>query len=434
MNDDVATAERAVSLATIEQARTRLGSQIVHTPTNKSETLSLRTGSELWLKFENQQFTASFKDRGALNKLLCLSETERRQGVIAASAGNHAQAVAHHSRRLGIAATIVMPVSAPFAKVSNTLALGADVVQFGQTVDASNEHALELARARGLVRVHPFDDPDVIAGQGTLALELLADAPNLDAVVVPVGGGGLISGVATVCKALAPNLKVIGVQTELFRRAADSFRQRREALIDSDPSGDSEASAAKVPPSLGPFGADTLADGIAVKSPSPLTQSLIDALVDDMLTVDESSLEHACNDLLEFEKTVAEGAGAAALAAVIQHPDYFAGRRVACIVSGGNMDPRVMADTILRGLARSGRLARLRVDVRDLPGSLAEITRVVAETGANIVDVRHERVFLATPAMRTRLSLELATRNDEHAEAVARALRSAGHAVLRILG
>lgn len=420
-----------VNLEGIDAARRRLDGSLVHTPTRHSQTLSELTGTQLFLKFDNLQFTGSFKERGALNKLLSLSPEERARGVVAASAGNHAQAVAHHARRLGIAATIVMPTTAPFVKVSGTEVLGAKVVQVGQTVDAASEHARELAEREGWVPVHPFDDPWVINGQGTLALEVLAAVDALDVILVPVGGGGLISGIATACKALRPEIAVWGVQSAQFARMTALFAARK--LVAMGQAAQTEAHEAQARPSQGPHGADTLADGIAVKSPGALTRPIIERLVDGMLVVGEGALERACNELLELEKTVAEGAGAAALAALFEHPGLFAGQRVACVVSGGNMDPRVMTDTILRGLARTGRLSRLRVDVRDLPGSLAEITRIVGDAGANIVDVRHERVFFASPTMRTRLSLEIAARHTAHAEQVADALRRAGHDVQRVV-
>ncbi len=403
----------------MRRVHAQISADIQRTPTRHAQTLSGVLGAQLWLKFENLQFTSSFKERGALAKLLSLTPEETKRGVVAASAGNHAQAVAHHARRLGIHATIVMPRTTPFIKVSNTEVLGADIVQVGDTVDAARERAAEMAQEQGLVAIPPFDDPLIIAGQGSVALELLADAPPLDAVVVPVGGGGLISGIALAVKALAPQIQVVGVQAERFCAMSHMFWETHGQQSTGDVAH----------PSLGPFGADTLADGIAVKTPGLLTRSIIESHVDEMLLVGEVALERACNELLELEKTVAEGAGAASLAAVIEHPDRFAGRRVACIVSGGNIDPRVMADVISRGLARTGRLARLRIDVRDLPGSLAEITRLIADTGANIVQVMHERVFLASPTHKTRLSVELATRHAQHVSQVVAALRDAGYEV-----
>jgi threonine dehydratase len=417
------TSSAAPSLEDVRQAHACVASAITRTPTLRSATLSEICGCEVWLKFENQQFTASFKERGALNKLLSLNEAERSRGVVAASAGNHAQAVAYHARRLGIAATIVMPETTPFSKVSNTLLLGAEIEQVGETVDDARRRAAELVSERNLVLIPPFDDPRVIAGQGTIALEMLEDAPAMDAVVVPVGGGGLISGIALTLKALSPETRIVGVQAARFCAMAQRFEQSRAA------SGSSEAPRPLVHPVLGPFGADTLADGIAVKTPGELTGPIILRHVDEMLLISEASIERACNDLLELEKTVAEGAGAAGLAAVLQYPERFSGQRVACVISGGNIDPRVMADTIYRGLARTGRLARLRVDVKDLPGSLAQITRLIADAGANIVEVLHERVFLASPDQRTRLSIEIATRGRSHVEEVVALLRARGHGV-----
>lgn len=418
--DEPAGAPSSPTFADVERAREVLADALVRTPTVHSKTLSELTGAEIWLKLENLQFTASFKERGALNKLLSLDPDQRRRGVIAASAGNHAQAVAYHARRLGVAATIVMPMTTPFAKLTNTEVLGASVIQYGDTVDEAQAHARQLGVDLGLSWVAPFDDPQVIAGQGTVALELREDAPPLDDVVVPVGGGGLISGMALVLDAMSLQTRVVGVQAERFCAMARAFDSRHSG---AEPPPPARA------PNLGPFGADTLADGIAVKSPGQLTRPLILKHVHDMLTVSEVSIERACNELLELEKTVAEGAGAAGLAAVLQHPARFAGRRVAVVISGGNIDPRVMADTIYRGLARTGRLARLRVDVKDLPGSLADITRLIADAGANIVDVVHERVFFASPDQRTRLSIEIATRNAHHVARVVTALEAAGHRV-----
>lgn len=405
----------------IRTAQSRIAPLIVRTPTRRSTTLSELYGAELWFKFDNLQFTASFKERGALNKLLSLGPSERERGVVAASAGNHAQAVAYHARRLGMTATIVMPKTTPFLKVTNTEVLGATVLQYGNTVDDARTKAKELADTYHLISIPPFDDILIIAGQGTLGVEFIEDAPRLDVLLVPVGGGGLMSGVATAVRALAPATEIIGVQAERFCAMTQLVHARR--------SGTTYDSEQLAHPSLGPFSADTLADGIAVKTPGELTQAIIGKYVDDMLLVSEASIERAVNELLEFEKTVAEGAGAAALAAVIEHPSRFAGKRVGCVISGGNIDPRMMADTLMRGLVRSGRLARLRIDVRDLPGSLAALTRVIAEAGANIVDVVHERVFLASPTQRTRLSIEVATRHHAHVQQVAQMLRSEGHDV-----
>ncbi len=409
------------SLADVVAAQTRIAGAIVRTPTHHATTLSRLYGTDLWFKFENLQFTASFKERGALNKLLTLSPEELTRGVVAASAGNHAQAVAYHARRLGTTATIVMPKTTPFLKVTNTEVLGATVVQHGTNVDDARRRALELSEEHGWVSIQPFDDPQVIAGQGTLGIEFLEDAPPLDVLIVPVGGGGLMSGVATVARALSPHTRLIGVQSERFCAMTHLHHARRA-------DGSSARSNAHVPPH--PFSADySLADGIAVKTPGELTRRIIESLVDDILLVSEAALEQAVNHFLEFEKVVVEGAGAAALAAVIEHTSAFAGKRVGCVVSGGNIDPRTLADIIMRGLVRTGRLARLRLDVHDLPGSLAELTRIVAEAGANVVDVVHERVFLASSTQRTRLSIEIATRHHDHVKQVAEMLRAAGHDV-----
>jgi threonine dehydratase len=411
----------APTIADIRAAHARIAPLIVRTPTRRSNTLSELYGAELWLKFDNLQFTASFKERGALNKLLSLTHQERERGVVAASAGNHAQAVAYHARRLGMAATIVMPVTTPFIKVTNTEVLGATVVQHGYSVDDARQRARELAETENFVPIPPFDDTLVIAGQGTLGVEFIEDSTPLDVMLVPVGGGGLMAGVVTAVKALSPSTQVIGVQAERFCAFTRWIQAQRSGAAGDD--------TPLAHPSLGPYSVDTLADGIAVKTPGGITREITSKLVDDMLLVSESALERAVNDLLEFEKSVVEGAGAAALAAVIEHRERFAGKRVGCVVSGGNIDPRTMADIVMRGLVRAGRLARLRIDVRDLPGSLAELTRIIAEAGANIVDVVHERVFMTSPMQRTRLSIEVATRNHAHARRVAESLRAAGHEV-----
>jgi threonine dehydratase len=397
----------AVDLAAIEAAATTLAGQVLHTPLRHSRTLSEITGAEIWLKFENLQYTASFKERGALNKLASLTAAERGRGVIAMSAGNHAQGVAYHSRRLGIRAMIVMPETTPFNKIHNTEQLGAEVVLFGQGVDEAAEHAHALAAERGLVFIHPFDDPLIIAGQGTIGLELDLEAPPLDAVVVPVGGGGLISGIGTALAAKRPETAVIGVQSAQFP-AAYALRHPGLAL---------------------PGSGRTIADGIAVKRPGRLTSAIIERLALDMLLVEEPHLERAVLQLLEIEKTVVEGAGAAGLAAVLAQPERFAGRRVALILCGGNIDSRLLSAVIMRGLVRSERLIRLAVAVPDSPGSLAKLTRLIADARGNVVEVTHKRAFSQGSVRDAIVDFVIETRDARHASSITTALRRAGFTV-----
>lgn len=400
-------AGQAVDLAAIEAAARTIAGQVVETPFRHSRTLSEITGAELWLKFENQQYTASFKERGALNKLASLTKAERARGVIAMSAGNHAQGVAYHSRRLGIAAVIVMPESTPFNKIHNTEQLGAEVVLFGATVDEAAEHAQALAAERNLVFIHPFDDPLIIAGQGTIGLEIDRDAPPLDVMIVPIGGGGLISGIATALHGRRPGIEVLGVQSACFR-AAHEHRYRTGSR--SKP-------------------CRTIADGIAIKQPGSLTTAIIDHLVADIVLVDEPQLERAVLQLLEIEKTVVEGAGAAGLAAVLAEPERFEGRRVALVLCGGNIDSRLLSAVIMRGLVRSERLIRLAIAVPDSPGSLAQVTRIVADVRGNVVEVTHKRAFSKGSVRDAIVDVVIETRDSRHATAIAKALASAGFEV-----
>lgn len=399
----------AVGLADVEAAVEVLRGHIERTPFLHSRTLSAIAGAELWLKFENLQYTGSFKERGALNRLTRLTAAERRRGVVAMSAGNHGQGLAWHAARLGIPATIVMPLATPFVKIENTRRLGAEVVLDGAGVDEAAARAQALVAERGLLFVPPFDDPAIIAGQGTTALEMLADRPDLDCMLVPVGGGGLIGGMAVATRAIAPRVEVIGVEAALYPSVV---RRRR----------------GEGPPAGGP----TIADGIAVKSPGRLTLPIIEALVDDVVTVAEPDIEAAVLKLLEIEKSVVEGAGAVGLAAVLAEPTRFAGRRVGIVLSGGNIDMRLLSAVILRGLARSARLVRLRVTVPDSPGSLARITALVAEAGGNIVDVIHQRAFSRRSAREVEVDLTVETRNGAHAFEVAARLEAASYAVLTL--
>ena len=394
----------AVTLEDVRAAAAALRGAIVDTPCLQSRTLSDVTGADVYLKFENLQFTAAFKERGALNKLLSLTAPQRAAGVIAASAGNHAQGLAYHARRLGIPAVIVMPRFTPNIKVERTHGHGAEVVLHGDNFDAAQAHAQTLAAARGLTPVHPYDDEKIIAGQGTLALEMLAAWPQLDVLVVPVGGGGLIAGIATAAKAIRPGIEIIGVQAE---RYPSMYRAVR-----GEPAQ---------------FGTSTIAEGIAVKTPGTLTLPVVRELVDDIVLVSESALEEAIVMLLEIEKTVVEGAGAAGLAALLANPQRFKGKRAGLILCGGNIDPLMLAEIIERGMVRSGRLTRLVVEVSDLPGSLAQVTACIAAANANIVDVQHQRRFTHLPLQSTAVGFVVQTRNHAHAAEIIAKLTAAGY-------
>lgn len=394
----------AISLTDVESAARLIEGQVVRTPTLRSRTLSHITGAEVWLKFENHQFTASFKERGALTRLLALGTEQRERGVIAMSAGNHAQAVAYHAQRLGIPATIVMPRSTPNAKVDQTRVFGPEVILQGLVFDESAELAQRIAGERGLTLIHPYDDPAVMAGQGTLALEVLADAPRPEVMVVPIGGGGLISGVATVMAALAPETEVVGVQAQSFPGAYRALK------------GEAQASATF-----------TIAEGIAVKAPGRLTLPIIRERVQDILLVEETDLERAVLMLLEIEKTVAEGAGASGLAALLAHPDRFRGRRVMLVITGGNLDLMVLSSLILRGLARSHRLVRVRVEVPDLPGALGEVCRLLGELDSNIIDIQHQRAFSGASVRATGVDFVLQMRGAEQVDQVVDTLHRQGY-------
>ena len=391
---------------TIDDVRAAAGvlqGHVVNTPCLHSRTLSEITGAEVYLKFENHQFTASFKERGALNKLASLTEAQRQRGVIAASAGNHAQGVAHHAARLGIPNVIVMPRYTPNVKIEMTRRHGADVVLFGDDFDEAKAHAFKLAEQRGLVFVHPYDDEKVIAGQGTIALEMLNQQPQLDTLAIAIGGGGLISGIATAAKALKPDIDVVGVQTARF---ASMYAAIHDAAAN--------------------FGPSTIAEGIAVKEPGALTRAIVEALVSDILLVDEGDIEEAIVMLLEIEKTVVEGAGAVSLAALMRHRDRFAGRKVGLVLCGGNIDPLMLAEIIQRGMVRSGRLARIKVELRDLPGALAKITSVIAESNANIEEVHHQRAFTNLPVQSAEVEFVLKTRNAAHIDEIVGKLAAIG--------
>ena len=392
----------------IRAAAQRIGGAVIRTPMLVSKTLSEIIGAEVWLKFENLQFTAAYKERGALNKLLQLSPEEGQRGVIAASAGNHAQAVAYHARRLGIPATIVMPESTPTVKVTQTAGFGATVVLHGDMFDDAYARARELALEKGYVFVHPFDDPQIIAGAGTVALEMLDCAPDLDAIVVPIGGGGLMSGVSIAARALKPDIALVGVEAELYPSMKCAIQDCHM-----------------------PLGGDTLAEGIAVKQLGELTSRILKKLADDVVLVSERELERAVAMLVGIEKTVVEGAGAAGLAAMLSDPDRFKGRKVATILCGGNIDTHLLANVLVRDLVRQGRIARLRVAAHDQPGALAAITRQVFEAGANIIEVNHSRIFTRLPAKDTVIEVECEARDPQTIDDVVARLERVGFKVER---
>ena len=392
-----------LELADIEHAAQRLQAHVLRTPFVASHTLSDITGAQVFLKFENLQFTASFKERGACNKLAQLSAVERARGVIAMSAGNHAQGVAYHAQRLGIRAVIVMPRFTPGVKIERTRGFGAEIVLHGDTLDEARNHAMVLAQAQQLVFVHPYDDPDIVAGQGTVALEMLQDVPDLDTLVVAVGGGGLIAGMATAARAMRPDIEVIGVQTTRFPAMVNAILGTHY-----------------------PQGSSSIAEGIAVGTPGKLPQAIIREKVNDLLLVDEGDIEQAIVMLLEVEKTLVEGAGAAGLAALLRHPERFKGKKIGLVLCGGNIDPLLLAAIIERGMVRAGRLARLKVSARDVPGTLASITATVAAAGANIDEVHHQRAFTTLAAQNVEIELVIQTRGPQHIADVLAALQTAG--------
>ncbi len=393
-----------VTAQDIRRAAELLDGRIVRTPTLHSRTLSDIAGCRIWLKFENLQYTASFKDRGACVKLASLDDAARQGGVIAASAGNHAQGVAYHARRLGIPATIVMPAQTPFNKVRQTEHFGARIVLHGADLAESYDHAVGIAEREGLTVIHPYDDPAIIAGQGTAALEMLEDAPDLDALVVPIGGGGLIGGMATMAAEMKPGIEIFGVEAALYPAMKQCLAGEEIRT-----------------------GGTTIAEGIAVKRPGEITRKLVRQYVSDILLVDEAALENAVLLLLEIEKSVVEGAGAAALAAVLQNRERFAGRNVGAVVSGGNIDSRVLSAILMRGLVRQGRLVRLRIEIQDQPGVLGAVARLIGEAGGNIVEVYHQRLFHNVPLKQAELDVVLETRDADHVTAILNALGAAGH-------
>lgn len=393
-----------VTLADVQAAARVLEGNIERTELALSRTLSAITGAEVWIKFENRQYTAAFKERGALNKLSKLTADEKRRGVIAASAGNHAQGVAYHARRLGIPATIVMAQTTPFNKVEHTRDHGARVILEGLMFDEAKDYALKLGEKEGLVFIHPFDDLDIIAGQGTIALEMLADNPGLDTLVVPIGGGGLISGIAVAAKALKPDIKIIGVEAAMYPCMHAALRGKTPKM-----------------------GGATIAEGIAVKEVGKLTRRIAEQLLDDILLVEEEHLERAITLFAEVEKTIAEGAGAAGLAALLAHPSRFYGRKVGLVLCGGNIDTRLLASVLTRALVRENRLARIRIIGDDRPGLLALVSKIIGDNGANIMEVAHNRIALDVPAKGAEFDILMETRDSQHTQEVIDALAQAGY-------
>jgi threonine dehydratase len=391
-----------ITLSDIEAAAGVLAGFVRRTSFDRSRTLSDITGARLWLKFENLQFTATFKERGALNRLAALSADERRQGVIAASAGNHAQGVAYHAARLSIPATIFVPVGTPTMKIENTRRHGATVIEGGATVEEAASLAIDLGRKQRLTFIHPYDDPLIIAGQGTIAIEMLASVPDLDVLLVPIGGGGLISGMAVAAKTLKPGIEIIGVQAALHPSMYNLIKGQQL-----------------------PMRGDTLAEGIAVKAPGRLTSEIVRALVDDIVLVTEKEIEQALSLLIKIEKSVTEGAGAAALAAVLADESRFEGRSLGLVLSGGNIDTRLLSGVLTRQLAREGRLSQLRFDIADRPGQLGTVVAVLSKSGANIVEVSHQRIFTDLPAKAVVLEVVIETRDRSHLASTMAALRAA---------
>jgi threonine dehydratase len=401
----------AVSIAEIRDAAGAIAGRVKRTPSVDAPRLAELVGAErIVLKLENQQYTGSFKDRGALVKLLSLTPEERKSGVAAMSAGNHAQGVAYHAKRLGIPATIVMPEGTPFTKIERTRHLGARVLVEGDGFDSAGAFAREMSAREGLVFVHPYDDDRIIAGQGTIGLEMLADDPDLDCLIVPIGGGGLIAGIATAAKALKPGIDILGVEAKLYPSMYNAVRGL-------DPAS----------------GGSTIAEGIAVKRPGERTKPIIEALVSDILLVGEDTLERAVMQLIELQKVVAEGAGAAGLAAMLAYRERIAGKRVGTVIAGGNIDSRMLAHILLRGLVRDGRMVRLRIEITDQPGALARLAGVIGKAGGNIIEIYHQRMFHDVPVKKADIDAVVETRNAEHVREIVQGLNAIGFPT-RLLG
>lgn len=398
----------SLNLSDIEAARSRIAGEVINTRFEKSLTLSSIHEAELWLKFENLQFTSSFKERGAFNKLSQLSADEKARGVIAMSAGNHAKAVAYHAQRLNIPATIVMPRNTPNVKVEDTRNFGARVILEGMSLNESFDHAITVAEKENLCFVHPYDDEQVIAGQGTVALEMLEANPGLEVIVVPIGGGGLISGIAVAAKTIKPDIKIIGVEVASYSSAYNSYYGKSESI-----------------------GGSTIAEGIAVKAPGELTMEIIRSHVDQIVVIDEEAIEEAINQLITIEKTVAEGAGAAALAAVASHPDVFKNKVCGILLCGANIDSRILASILMRRLVRKGRIVQYRIRIHDLPGTLSDITEIVGELGGNILEVSHQRMLSTVPVKDADLYLTVETRDSKQSQEILEKLCDLGyHATL----
>lgn len=398
-----------LSAADVRAAAGRISGSVVRTTTDHSKTLSAITGAEIWLKFENLQFTAAYKERGALNALLLLDEARKARGVIAASAGNHAQGLSYHGTRLGVPVTIVMPKTTPLVKVMQTESVGGKVVLEGESFDEAYVHARKLETELGLTFIHPFDDPHVAAGQGTVALEMLEDVPDLDTLVLPIGGGGLAAGMGTIARAINPDIRLIGVEAQLYPSMYNLLKGTNL-----------------------PIGGDTLAEGIAVFAPGLFTSKVLRDQLDDLLLVSEASIESALALLLQIEKTLVEGAGACGLAAVMGNRELFAGRKVGVVLSGGNIDTRLLANVLLRDLARAGRLARLRIGLQDRAGALFKVAKVFHEHNVNIIEVFHQRIFTHLPAKGLVTEIECEARDKEQLDALVAALRREGYEVKQV--
>jgi threonine dehydratase len=403
---DLRQAPSQLILEDVAKAAERIRGSILNTPLMHSVTLSEICGCEIWLKFENLQFTGAYKERGALNALLQLSDEQKRKGVIAASAGNHSQGLSYHGSRLGVPVTIVMPRTTPTVKVMQTESVGGKVLLKGETYDEAYLHARELESECGLTFIHPFDDPYVAAGQGTIALEMLDVKSDFDCLVIPIGGGGLMSGMATVANAIDPKIEMIGVQAELFPSMYAKIHGKEMAC-----------------------GGDTLAEGIAVKKPGYFTSKIISNLVHDILLVDERALEKAVSLLLQIEKTVVEGAGAAGLAAVLRNPEKFKGKKVGLVLCGGNIDTRLLANVLLRDLASQGRLARLRITLQDRPGALFKVMREFDKHNVNIIEIYHQRIFTSLPAKGLITDIECEARDREQLDSLIEGLREKNYTV-----
>ena len=398
-----------VTLADIEAARRAIAGVVLRTPMLPAPKLSALTGADIYVKYENLQVTNSFKDRGALVKLASLSEAERKRGVIAMSAGNHAQSVAYHAELLGIPATIVMPVSTPFVKVAATRSYGAEVVLDGETVAEAEARCEKILTERRLVLVHPYDDPQIMAGQGTITVEMLEDVAGLDTLIFPIGGGGLIAGNAIAARAINPGIEIVGAEAALYPSVWNALHGENR-----------------------PLGGPTLAEGIAVKNVGKLTLPVIRELVAEIILVDEAQLERAVNAYLTLQKTMAEGAGAAGLAAMLAKPERFKGKKVGLVLTGGNIDPRVLATIMVRELERDSRIVSFRLTIPDQPGVLGTIATRIGVLGANILEVDHRRLFLDVPAKGAKLDVTIETRDAAHAEEIMAAFAADGYLPVRI--